>query len=162
MKFFKDSLLALSILAPAIGFASDWNGVAVKIEDGDTLVVVNENTKYSKIRLATIDAPDLKQPFGEQAKQSLTELCLLKPVEIDEKGFNKRMQMRAKVKCNNIDASEEQAKRGMVWAEQENQTDEAIKQLIATAKANKIGLWQDSNPVPPWDFHPVKIQKPKN
>ncbi len=162
MKFFKDSLLTLTMLTPAVGFAGGWNGVAVRIEDGDTLVVVNENTKYSKIKLMDIDAPDLKQPFGDKSKQSLSDLCLLKPAIIDERGLNKRMLTLARVKCNNLDASEEQVKHGMAWAEPSEQTDQTIKDLADQARSAKIGLWQDSDPIPPWEFHPVKrAENPK-
>jgi len=38
--------------------------------DGDTLVI-----KGTKIRLAGIDAPELDQPWGQQARWAMVEIC---------------------------------------------------------------------------------------
>lgn len=50
-------------------------GLVVAIADGDTLTVLNEDFEQVKVRLAEIDAPEKRQPFGTRARQSLGELC---------------------------------------------------------------------------------------
>lgn len=42
-------------------------GLVVAIADGDTLTVLNEDFQQVKIRLAEIDAPEKKQPFGSRS-----------------------------------------------------------------------------------------------
>ena len=45
-------------------FADSLTGKVVKITDGDTLYVLDANSKEYKIRLAGIDAPERKQAYG--------------------------------------------------------------------------------------------------
>jgi len=45
----------------------------VSISDGDTLTVMVDRQQV-KVRLADIDAPERKQPYGTRARQSLAEL----------------------------------------------------------------------------------------
>jgi hypothetical protein len=49
--------------------------LVVAIADGDTLTVHCNKHEQIKIRLAEIDAPEKKQPFGMRSKQSLSQLC---------------------------------------------------------------------------------------
>lgn len=55
--------------------AAAFLATVISISDGDTLTVLNESKQQIKIRLAEIDAPEAKQPFGTRSKQSLSELC---------------------------------------------------------------------------------------
>ena len=42
-----------------------------KVHDGDTVTVVDENGHAEKIRLADIDAPEYRQPYGKIARDAL-------------------------------------------------------------------------------------------
>jgi endonuclease YncB( thermonuclease family) len=44
------------------------------ITDGDTIKVVDDQNQQHKIRLASIDAPERKQPYGLKSKQMLSDL----------------------------------------------------------------------------------------
>ena len=58
--------------------AVDENKITIKhinsIHDGDTINITTHNNKKVKIRLYGIDAPELKQPFGEQSQLCLEEM----------------------------------------------------------------------------------------
>lgn len=49
-------------------------GRVVKVQDGDTLTVL-VSRKQVKVRLADIDAPERKQPFGTRSRPSLGQSC---------------------------------------------------------------------------------------
>lgn len=67
---------AFSIIALNAGTASaDTTGLVVSVHDGDTLTVL-VGKQQVKVRLAEIDAPELRQSFGNRSKQSLAELRL--------------------------------------------------------------------------------------
>jgi len=62
-------------------------GQVVAVSDGDTIKVLDDSKKLFVIRLMGIDAPEKAQPFGQRAKQSLSELVFQRRVEVQ---WNKR------------------------------------------------------------------------
>lgn len=129
--------------------------LVVGIADGDTLTVRCGdlgNYQQVKVRLAEIDAPEKKQPYGQRSKESLSNLCfqteaLLKPQTIDRYG-----RTVARVECRGKDASLEQARTGMAWAYTKYLTDQAVFQAELTARRERVGLWRDAEPVAPWEW----------
>lgn len=65
--------------------AREYKGVVVAVADGDTLTMRAYNNRRMTIRLADIDAPEKKQPYGIEAKQSLAELVQGQPIIVDKK-----------------------------------------------------------------------------
>lgn len=41
---------------------------------------------------------------------------------------------------------------GLVWHFRQYFKDEELQAMEDEARANKVGFWQDSNPIPPWDW----------
>jgi endonuclease YncB( thermonuclease family) len=149
----KIKIILVAALLPMLAFAdTQWSGRVVGVSDGDTLTVLTDAKKSVKVRLAEIDAPEKHQAFGEQAKQSLSELCYNKAVVIADKGTDRYNRTLARVSCDGIDANAEQVKRGFAWAYTQYLTDPAIAELEKSAKVARLGLWMDQNPVPPWNF----------
>jgi len=56
----------------------------IRILDGDTMEVLYQNQPV-KIRLANIDCPEKRgsQPFGNQAKQALSDLCFGQMITVE-------------------------------------------------------------------------------
>ena len=53
--------------------ADTLQGKVVKIADGDTVTIVDDQNKKHRIRLAGIDAPEKDQPYGDISTQDLVE-----------------------------------------------------------------------------------------
>ena len=70
-------LLSLAVQADTL------EGKVVKIADGDTLTILTLSSQQIKVRLAGIDTPERKQPFGNRAKQALAKLAFQKQALID-------------------------------------------------------------------------------
>ena len=71
MKILKVALLAL-LLANQSLFAAQIEGKIVKITDGDTVVLLSNQNKTIKVRLAEIDAPEkINLGVTTQSKSSL-------------------------------------------------------------------------------------------
>jgi micrococcal nuclease len=105
-----------------------------------------------KIRLAEIDAPERHQPYGERAKQSLSDLCFGKQVEVLPRVKDQYKRTVAHIKCAGVDANMEQVKRGMAWIYRRYARDHNLYVMQHDAKAAKRGLWADPSPTPPWEF----------
>lgn len=74
---------AVLALAANAGLAEVLVGRVVSVADGDTLTVLDASRRQHKIRLAGIDAPEKKQPFGNVSRQSLGQLTHGKQVLVE-------------------------------------------------------------------------------
>lgn len=133
-------------------------GRVVGVADGDTITLLDGDNVQHKIRLAGIDAPEKKQPFGNRSKESLSELAYDKTVTVETDKRDKYGRQVGKVLVNGQDVNLVQVERGMAWFYRQYQRElspndrrlyEAAEDM---AKADKRGLWRDADPVPPWDF----------
>jgi micrococcal nuclease len=131
------------ILAAAF-FAS-----VIGISDGDTLTVLHERQPI-KIRIAEIDAPEKKQPFGSRSKQALSDLCFGKKAEVFPEKTDRWGRTIARVKCEGQDASAHQVQAGMAWVYARYATDRSLYLLQDMARSGRRGLWVDAEPVAPW------------
>jgi endonuclease YncB( thermonuclease family) len=77
------ALVLVLLFFPLAVLADALVGVVVKITDGDTVQVLDAQRETHKVRLAGIDAPERKQPFGTRAKQRMAELVAGKAVEVE-------------------------------------------------------------------------------
>lgn len=131
--------------------------ITIAISDGDTLrVKCPQTTEPVKVRLAQIDAPEKRQPFGQRSKQSLSELCFDKPTTIQTVSIDRYGRTVAQVTCDGVDANREQVKRGMAWVYDQYVTDRTFYTAQNNAKAARAGLWADAAPVPPWIWRKTK------
>jgi micrococcal nuclease len=71
------ALLAASLVVAASANAEEFNGTVARVIDGDSLVVQFHGQQV-RVRLKEIDAPELKQPFGKDARRSLSQICAKK------------------------------------------------------------------------------------
>jgi endonuclease YncB( thermonuclease family) len=55
--------------------AAEIAGRVVSISDGDTLTILDQSQRQTRIRLAEIDTPESHQPYGSRAKQALSDLA---------------------------------------------------------------------------------------
>ncbi len=150
-------LLALfAIFSSAI--AETLQGKVVGVHDGDTITLLDNNDTQYRIRLAGIDAPELSQPFGKASKDHLSTLIFGKTVSVEYSKRDKYGRMVGKIMLEKQDICLEQIRSGLAWHykkyENEQSPEDRVSYAAAEEKARsqKAGLWQDPNPVPPWDY----------
>jgi micrococcal nuclease len=82
------TLLILLLTQPAVfGVGGTFTGRVERVIDGDTIIVRATlpslpEVELHRIRLADIDAPELKQPHGQEAKAALTAKLLNQSVTV--------------------------------------------------------------------------------
>ncbi len=137
--------------------ASVFGGKVVKVVDGDTVTILDNNTQY-KIRLQGIDAPERKQAFGNASRKHLASLVAGKTVTVKWDKRDRYRRIVGFVIVDGHDVNLVQVKAGMAWfyryyqKELSAENRQRYAQAEDEARANKKGLWQDKNPMPPWEW----------
>lgn len=152
---FKNVIVGGILLFPTWAFSVDFEGQIIRVADGDTLTILRDQEKI-KIRLAEIDAPEKAQHFGQQSKQSLSDLCLGKPARIEDQGRDRYGRTIGRVWCAGIDANAQQVQQGMAWVYDRYVTDRSLYALQNAARSDKRGLWSDPLQVQPWKWRKEK------
>ena len=132
-------------------YAEEFSAKVIVVIDGDTVLILRGN-KQVKVRLAGIDAPEKMQAFGENSKQSLTELVLNKQVRVDSQAMDNYGRMVAQIKVDELNVNYEQVQRGMAWAYSRFNRSKALLVLQNSAMEAKRGLWAQSDPMPPKEW----------
>lgn len=155
MKF--RSLISLLLLLPLSTLAGDLTGKVVHVSDGDSMIVLANGTEQ-RVRMHGIDAPERKQPYNRKARQSLVELVAGKTVTVQYDKEDKYGRIVGKVLVDGTDAGLVQLQRGMAWfyrfyqEELEPEDRAAYAQAEDLARRDRLGLWAELQPVPPWEF----------
>jgi endonuclease YncB( thermonuclease family) len=68
-----------------------------------------------KIMPSAIDAPEQKQPFGNQSKQALSDQCFGQQAILQTHGHDRYGRIIGDVTCKNRSANAEQVRNGMAW-----------------------------------------------
>lgn len=151
--------LCLILLLPMYAYADTISGRVVSVASGDTITILDANKTKYKVRLSGIDAPEKAQPYGDLSKKSLSDLVYGKDVDIEWLKLEKQHQrVVGKVLLNGVDINLAQVKLGMAWFFLHYQNEQSEQDRLNYANAQvaaenkQIGLWQDNNPTPPWEF----------
>ena len=158
------SALALSFIS-AIGLAStakNVSGRVMKVSDGDTVVIrPGDGGLFYKCRLYGIDAPEIPhefgpgQPYGEESAKALKKLILGQDVLIEIRDRDKYGREVCVIRKDGTDMNLEMIRKGMAWAYRKYLKPPYASEYIEAEKDAKdkgLGLWQQSNPEPPWEF----------
>lgn len=136
--------LIICIVCPSV-FA--LSGKVVSIHDGDTITILQDKQQI-KVRLFGIDAPELKQPYGKKSKQFLANLIAGKVVEVEPKGKDRYKRTLGIIYYKGQDINAQMVLNGYAWAYVKYSRIYVNQEKLA--RENKRGLWQSSNPTPPW------------
>lgn len=142
-------------------FADIFHGVVISVHDGDTLTL-QTGIEQKKIRLAGIDAPELKQLFGQESRDALRLLVLNQSVTVDTNKQDRYGRAVGKVLLNGEDVNLKQVSAGLAWVYtdyiKELSVSDREQYRAAETAANDahLGLWQDEEQVAPWTYRKTK------
>ena len=140
----------------------------VAIADGDTITILDSANTQHRIRLQGIDAPESHQAFGEQSSQSLSGMIFGKDVSVTYQKIDQYGRLVGKIILDGKDINLEQVKAGMAWHYkfyEDEQTPEDLElyaKAEAEARAARRGLWQDPNPIEPYQFRREEKRERQN
>jgi endonuclease YncB( thermonuclease family) len=151
------------------------SGKVIRVLDGDTIEIlkVDATGKHPvRIRMTGIDAPEKSQPFGEKCRETLASLVAGKNVRVDLRGNDRYSRSLGVILVPasspvtkgqapspaEKDANLEQIAAGCAWhykqyqKQQKPEERRRYSEAEDRARAAKLGLWRDPEPVAPWDF----------
>lgn len=159
-------VLLVGLLAACAAQASSTYalvGRVVRVADGDTVTLLVSGVEH-RVRLASIDAPEVGhgrkqpgQPYGQASRRALSDLVAGKSVVL-------RCYERDRYGRDVCDvplgggrtANQIQVATGMAWANQQGSgkylRDDGLLALQRTARDQRLGVWRDKAPVPPWEW----------
>ena len=138
-------------------FSQQINGKVVAITDGDTFKLLTNDSIVHRIRIANIDCPERKQPFSKRAKQFTADAIFGKKIEVEVLNTDRYGRLIANVFYDNgLILNEELLRFGYAWHYKKYSKDQNLQAIEDEARINKIGLWQDSMSIPPWEWRAMK------
>jgi endonuclease YncB( thermonuclease family) len=149
----KKYLFLLIFLLFCVGLeAQKLSGKVVGVNDGDTFEMLVGNRKL-KVRLEGIDCPEKGQAFGNAAKTYTSNLVFGQYVSVYVKSYDRYKRAIAIVYLpGGGTLNEALLSSGMAWHFKKYNNDKSWARLENQARKSRIGLWSDSNPIPPWEF----------
>lgn len=134
----------------------------IGIKDGDTVVALLADKTQETLRLAEVDCPEKKQPFGNKAKQFTSSKVFGKEVIFYRIKKDRYRRTIAKIFYDDDKyLSAEIIKSGYGWWYFKASKNLQLKEFEIVAKNKKRGLWADKNAISPWDFRKIKKEESK-
>ena len=148
-------VFALAATCPVLSWA-DFSARVVTVHEGDRLTIYH-NGRNETIYLKDIDCPELKQPYGKQAKH--VTAAFIGNREVVVRGLKRDKEGRVSAEVLLLDGrnvGHELLKEGLAWWRRSASSDGSLEVVEELARASHKGLWADSNPVPPWKWKATK------
>lgn len=140
--------------------AQTFIGEVVAITDGDTFKLLVQDSVIHRIRVANIDCPERRQPFSAKAKQFTSDAIFGKTVKVKVLSTDRYGRYIGVTTYNDsLILNHELVKNGLAWHFIRYSNDSELQDLENLAKRKKMGLWKDSNPIPPWEWRSNKKKK---
>ncbi len=124
----------------------------VSVHDGDTIGVLDRDNVDRRVRLLGIDAPETKQPFGRRSRDALAKMVKGKAVELVGTEKDRYGRTLATVIVGGKDVCLGLVQKGLAWHFTKYSSDQALAAAEREAREAKRGLWDDPEPVPPWEW----------
>ena len=139
-----------AIFGIAFGKALPDEVQVTRVIDGDSLIGKDKNGETHRIRIKGIDAPELSQPLGQEARQALQsivqgEIIQLKDAEVDKFG-----RIAARIETDEVsNPGGRLVNNGLAWACEHRAS---LKEKISetSAKIQGKGIWSKPNIQKPW------------
>lgn len=158
MRFAPYSVCLSLLLVVSLGHTEPVTVVPIKFKDGYTFDATQADGSKITARLAGCDAPERTQPYSKRAMDALKSILADGPVTVDcyKKDRYERGVCRVAVPAGDVCLA--LIREGLAWhytayaREQTPQEREDYRQAQEAAQTARKGLWQDAQPVPPWDW----------
>jgi micrococcal nuclease len=143
--------LAVAVVYPTLSWA-DFVARVVTVHEGDRLTIRYDG-RIENIYLQDVDCPEIKQPFGKQAKHAMAAYVGNRDVVVRSLKRDRHGRTTAEIFLQDgRNVGHELVKEGLAWLQTDTAQDQRFGEVEQLARAEKKGLWSEPNPVPPWEW----------
>lgn len=146
-------LLAFCAAAAAHASPREWQGTVGHVTDGDTIwVQPSWGAERVQVRLQGIDAPEICQDWGAQARDALVQRLLHQPVTVLARGKDDYGRVLARVQWGGMDVGSWLVYNGLAWSYRYRGNAGPYEAAQTDARQALRGLWSQPRPVEPREF----------
>ncbi|CUS38384.1 hypothetical protein COMA2_50058 [Candidatus Nitrospira nitrificans] len=143
--------LAFILISPALA-QTEFVARVLIVHEGDRLTIHHQGRK-DMVYLREVDCPELKQPYGKQAKHATAAYIANREVVVRNMKRDRQGRMTADILLSDgRQIAHELIKEGLAWAQPGGSGNQALKDMEELARAAGTGLWSEPNPIPPWTW----------
>lgn len=162
----------LLIAVTSLSFAREPSriieGHVTKVSDGNTFLVRDLEGEKVKVSLYGIDCPETDkvnkktggvyrpgQPYGDEALRALMDKIDTKRVRLEVMFVDRHQRAVSIVWVDGRNVNREMVADGWAWVSRQYSDRPRISEYLEAeenARRNNLGLWQQGNPQPPWEF----------
>tara|TARA_B100001109_G_scaffold23210_1_gene16838 strand:+ start:62 stop:541 length:480 start_codon:yes stop_codon:yes gene_type:complete len=148
-------ILSLVLLFPHYVLSEEYEAVVLKVIDGDTIYIKSDNGR-KKVRLRHIDAPEIRQSYGKEAKIFLDKQIDGKKIIVNSDYKDRYGRDIGDIFVYNNDEAiyinAKLVKSGHAWVYKSYRKNTYLMNLENFARENMLGLWKDKSAIEPWEF----------
>lgn len=121
------------------------------ILDGDTIKAVDNDLVQHTIRMASIDAPELDQPYGSKSTETLKKVIGYQKVLLNCPGKDRYKRWICTISYDGKDINLYMVEQGAAWVYRRYYSGEAYIAVETKARQEGRGLWaSEQEPFAPW------------
>lgn len=140
------AVLAAEATAPRV------QGVVSQVHDGDRLSIQPADGPAIEVRLRDMDAPELCQAGGDEARRALADLALNKPAVLQPSGRDGQGRVMGMVTVDDVNLNRRMVEEGHAWSIRTRWDQGPLVKQERMAKALGRGLHAAGGAEPPWQF----------
>jgi micrococcal nuclease len=129
-----------------------WEGVVVRVTDGDSLWIKSAQGQAIEVRLSEMDAPESCQAWGPESRVALRRIAMGKTATMESVARDRYGRTVARVQIGGLDLGPHLVMHGHAWSQRGPWGDGPLVKEEQAARAAKRGLHAAPNPVLPSDF----------
>jgi len=145
---------AWDVTRPGTSFQAE----ALSITDGDTIWVRAWPNRVMEVRFEGVDCPESGQSGGPEARRFTADRVLDRTLEVRSHGLDRYGRTLGRVFVDGTDLSLALVQAGQAWHSDKYSSEAALARAETQARDQRIGLWREASPVPPWEFRRLSRQ----
>lgn len=152
-------LMLLFLFVPPC-FAETLTGHAVSVDSGDTIKFASDDGRLLTLRLKGIDAPEMNQPGGADARSYLESLIQGEDLNVETFKTEPDGRQIADIYTISLLVNQQMVTVGEAWWYRKYApANGTLSAAEVEARTQRRGIWRDSPPVAPWDWRSLPANK---